>query len=154
MLPMIISKTRSSSARPRAGEHAHDIDIGRDARHQPPGLHLVEVGEGQRLNVAEEGVADIESQTLRHDGAAPALPEGAQCADHGGDEHQAGAKQDLVHRARQDALVDHQLQQARHAELHRHWQGGRPKAEEEIGAVGAHEAEDAQQGGHALYVSG
>ena len=93
-------------------------------------------------------MADIKSQPLRNDSAAISLAKCAQGADHRGDKHPEGAKQDRVHIARSDAFINHELEQARHAQLHRDRQHCRPESEEELPGIGSHELEDAPQGFH------
>ena len=75
-------------------------------------------------------MADIKSQTLRDDCAAPALPDRAARANHGSDEHPKRAQEDHIQFARTDAIVNHELEQARHAQLHGDRQDRRPEAEE------------------------
>ena len=72
-----------------AEEHAGNVDVAGDAGHELAGLHTVEVGEGEALDVAEQVVTQVEGDALGNLCAGDALADGGGCAENGGEQHDA-----------------------------------------------------------------
>ncbi len=103
-------------------QHLHRVgelgNVRRQPRDEAAGLEPVEVGERQRLDLAEERGAEIRAETLRGADGEDAAKDTRDHADDGQQKHQPASTKHLVKVVVGDALIDDPLGQARLHEVH------------------------------------
>ena len=119
-------------------DHLHLADVAGGAHEQLPGLHAIQVAEGERLHLAHEVAADVRAGLHPHAHGEDDVGDRDERLDHGDAEHQQCGVDDKGQVLSADALINDALGQAGDRQIGGHHAHQQQQRRDGLPAVRAH----------------